>query len=81
MNLKQTEKIFLSHEREKVFYIKNFKKLSKLKKKQLLKFCNSVYSNQQLKKNWRYINLLLKCQKVLKVKYYSLNQLKKIYND
>jgi len=81
MNIEKIEKKFLFYERKKFFIFKNFQKLNQLEKNKLKMFCDYLYNNKSFNKNWRYVNFLLKCQKVLKKNYFSYKELKSIYND
>lgn len=78
---KNNEKKLLYFERNKFFDSKKFKKISKREKINLLNFCDEIYLNKEMNKNWRFINFILKCQKILRKNYYSHKDLKKIYND
>ena len=50
--------------KEKIFFVsRKFQKLNKLEKKIIL-FCDYLYKNKTFNRDWRYVNFLLKFQKV-----------------
>ena len=76
MNRFQMESFFLKHERKKTYYDSNFKKLSHIERRLILKYFNKLASFSS-KIDIRYINLGLKFEKNFKKRFFSNNQIKK----
>ena len=81
ISIQEIEKKFLYYERKNFFVSRKFQKLNKLEKKKIILFCDYLYKNKTFNRDWRYVNFLLKFQKVLKKSYYSYKELENIYND
>ena len=75
------ETIFLYLERKKIYQLKNYKKLSAIKKKEINFFIDFVRKDKKLSKEIRYINLIIKFEKILNKKFYSNKQIKEFLYD
>ena len=75
------ETIFLYLERKKIYQLKNYKKLSAIKKKEINFFIFFVRKDKKLSKEIRYVNLIIKFEKILNKKFYSNKQIKELLYD
>tara|TARA_B110000483_G_C17935750_1_gene442588 strand:+ start:443 stop:688 length:246 start_codon:yes stop_codon:yes gene_type:complete len=75
------ETIFLYLERKKIYQLKNYKKLSAIKKKEINFFIDFVRKDKKLSKEIRYVNLIIKFEKILNKKFYSNKQIKELLYD
>ena len=79
MNRFQMESFFLKHERKKTYYDSNFKKLSHIERRLILKYFNKLASFSS-KIDIRYINLGLKFEKNFKKRFFQTIKLRNLYD-